>query len=227
MVAAGCWARSILHGRCRGGSWVRRDRRGRVRTCLPRPTARTADPHPNRAHAAWGRRLHRLAPDPATAPFVRWIFERRPAGYGVTSIARRLNDTGVPCPSGADPSRNPHRSGHRWMLTTVAAILANPRYTGRQVWNRQRTDHDDLMPDGTVARHREVQRWNAAPQWVISRQIAHPLVTEERFIAVQAIHTAPTRPRHHSKNPRPTGRGSRKTRRTITLRVEITCPRGT
>jgi hypothetical protein len=28
-----------------------------------------------------------------------------------------------------------------WQLRTVAAILANPRYTGRQVWNRQRTDH--------------------------------------------------------------------------------------
>jgi hypothetical protein len=26
-----------------------------------------AGPHPNRAHAGWGRRLHRLEPDPATA----------------------------------------------------------------------------------------------------------------------------------------------------------------
>ncbi|WP_198956709.1 MULTISPECIES: recombinase family protein [unclassified Micromonospora] len=108
----------------------------------------------------------------------------------------------IPCPSGADPARNPHRSGQGWMLTTVAAILANPRYTGRQVWNRQRTDHDDLTPDGTAARHREVQRWNVAPQWVISRQIAHPpLVTEEQFVAAQAIHTAPTptdgAPRHY------------------------------
>ncbi|MGY3521006.1 recombinase family protein [Micromonospora sp. PTRAS2] len=152
-----------------------------------------AGPHPNRAHAAWGRRLHRLEPDPATAPHVRWIFEQRLSGRSVASIARTLNDTGIPCPSGADPARNPHRSGHHWTLTTVAAILANPRYTGRQVWNRQRTDHDDLTPDGTAVRHREVQRWNAAPQWVISRQIAHPpLVTEEQFIAAQAIHTAPT-----------------------------------
>lgn len=27
-------------------------------------------------------------------------------------------------------------------LIAIAAILANPRYTGRQVWNRQRTDFD-------------------------------------------------------------------------------------
>jgi site-specific DNA recombinase len=61
------------------------------------------------------------------------------------------------------------------------------------VWNRQRTDHDGIDLDGTITRHHEVQRWNAAPQWVISRQIAHqPLVTEEQFVAAQAIHTAPT-----------------------------------
>ncbi|WP_255544484.1 recombinase family protein [Micromonospora sp. ATA51] len=85
-----------------------------------------AGPHPNRAHAAWGRRLQRLEPDPATAPHVRWIFERRLAGRSVASIARALNDNGLPCPSGADPARNRHRSGQRWMLTTVAAILGNP-----------------------------------------------------------------------------------------------------
>ncbi|MEV6600123.1 hypothetical protein AB0M36_25205 [Actinoplanes sp. NPDC051346] len=30
-----------------------------------------AGPHPNSAHARWGRRLHRLDPDPETAPTVR------------------------------------------------------------------------------------------------------------------------------------------------------------
>jgi sugar lactone lactonase YvrE len=30
-----------------------------------------AGPHPNKAHAAWGRRAHRLEPDPDTAPVVR------------------------------------------------------------------------------------------------------------------------------------------------------------
>lgn len=27
------------------------------------------------------------------------------------------------------------------MVPTVASILANPRYAGRQVWNRQQTRH--------------------------------------------------------------------------------------
>ena len=101
-----------------------------------------AGPHPNKAHAAWGRRAHRLEPDPVTAPVVRWMFAQRLAEHSVARITRALNDAGIPCPSAADPHRNPHRSGAAWTLATVAAILANPRYTGRQVWNRQRTDAD-------------------------------------------------------------------------------------
>lgn len=101
-----------------------------------------AGPHPNRVHAQWGRRLHRLKPDPATAPHVAWIFAQRLAGRSIAGIARALNEMGVPCPSAADPVRNPHRRGDGWRLPTVAAILANPRYTGRQVWNRQRSDRE-------------------------------------------------------------------------------------
>jgi DNA invertase Pin-like site-specific DNA recombinase len=152
-----------------------------------------AGPHPNRVHASWGRRLHRLEPDPATAPHVRWIFAQRLAGRSVAAIARELNDTGVPCPSGVDRLRNPHRSGESWMVTTVAAILANPRYTGRQVWNRQPTHHDTAEPEAGISRSREIQRWNPATEWVISDKPAQPpLVCESDFIAVQAIHAAPT-----------------------------------
>ena len=70
-----------------------------------------AGPHPNKAHAAWGRRARRLEPDPETAHIVRWIFARRLAGHSVARIARALNEAGVPCPSAADPGRNPHRTG--------------------------------------------------------------------------------------------------------------------
>ena len=86
-----------------------------------------AGPHPNKAHAAWGRRAHRLTPDPAAAPVVRWMFAQRLAGHRAARITRALNDAGVPCPSAADRARNPHRTGAAWTLRTVAAILANPR----------------------------------------------------------------------------------------------------
>ncbi len=85
-----------------------------------------AGPHPNRIHAEWGRRLHRLEPDPTTAPHVAWMFAARLAGHSTASIARSLNEREVPCPSAADPRRNRHRSGESWCLRTVAAILANP-----------------------------------------------------------------------------------------------------
>jgi hypothetical protein len=100
----------------------------------------------------------------------------------------------VPCPSAADPARNPHRTGAGWTLRTVAAILANPRYTGRQVWNRQRTDFDLADPANTTLGHRQVQRWNLPEGWVISRHPAHTaLVSEADFIAAQDT-TAPRGP---------------------------------
>ena len=145
-----------------------------------------AGPHPNKAHAAWGRRAHRLEPDPVTAPVVSWMFAQRLAGRSAARITRALNDARVPCPSAADPGRNPHRTGAAWTLRTVAAILANPRYTGRQVWNRQRTDFDLVDPANTTLGHRQVQRWNLPEGWVISRHPAHAaLVSEADFIAAQ------------------------------------------
>jgi hypothetical protein len=96
-----------------------------------------AGPHPNKAHAAWGRRAHRLEPDPETEHVVRWMFAERLAGHSAARIARALNEAGVPCPSAADPGRNPHRSGAAWTLRTVATILSNPRH-GRAIGGRRR-----------------------------------------------------------------------------------------
>jgi site-specific DNA recombinase len=145
-----------------------------------------AGPHPNKAHAAWGRRAHRLEPDPVTAPVVSWMFGQRLAGHSAARITRTLNDAGVPCPSAADPGRNPHRAGAGWTLRTVAAILANPRYTGRQVWNRQPSEAVLVDPANTGLGHRQVQRWNLPEGWVISKHPAHAaLVSEADFIAAQ------------------------------------------
>ncbi|MFI5614860.1 recombinase family protein [Amycolatopsis sp. NPDC051903] len=133
-----------------------------------------AGPHPNRADARWGRRLQRLAPDPRTAPHVTWMFRQRLAGHSVASIARNLNERGIPCPSSAAPDRNPHRSRGAWRLRTVAVILANPRYSGRQTWNRRTTGSTD--PRSTPA---------------LSIKLAHPaLVTEHDFVTAQQIRAA-------------------------------------
>jgi hypothetical protein len=147
-----------------------------------------AGPHPNRIHAQWGRRLHRLDPDPVTAPTVRWIFARRLAGASTASIARALNDRHIPSPSAHDPVRNKHRTGTTWTLRTVTEILANPRYTGRQVWNRQRTDHNETVPGDKRTSLGPTRAWNPRGDWVFSAHRPHPaLVSDADFLAAQAI----------------------------------------
>ncbi|MFF3986075.1 recombinase family protein [Streptomyces sp. NPDC001797] len=117
-----------------------------------------------------------------------WIFAQRLTGHSIARTTRALNDAGIPCPAAADPVRNPHHNGQRRVLNTVRSILANPRYTGRQVWNRQRTDHDLVDPANTTLGHRDVLRWNTPTDWIISARPAHPaLVSEADFITVQNL----------------------------------------
>jgi site-specific DNA recombinase len=99
-----------------------------------------AGPHPNPAKAAIGARVHRLDLDPQAAPVVARIFARYLEGRGIYAIAEEVTRDGIACPSADDPARNRHRSGVAWSKMAVRAILTNPRYTGRQVWNRQRRD---------------------------------------------------------------------------------------
>jgi site-specific DNA recombinase len=98
---------------------------------------------------------------------------------------------------------NPHRPRTAWTLGAVTAILANPRYTGRQVWNRQRTDTELVNAADVALGHKGVQRWNLPDGWVVSARPAHPaLVSEDDFIAAQAINAArgPV-PRHQPRLP--------------------------
>ncbi|MFD4668471.1 recombinase family protein [Lentzea sp. NPDC058450] len=143
--------------------------------------------HPNPVHGRWGRRVQVLAPDPVTAPWARWMFAERARGRTVASLARELNERGVVCPSGADRERNAHRSGERWIVRTVAMILENPRYTGRQVWNRSSTTGHG--PGGRAGgRGSGALRYNPVSEWEVSERIAHePLVDDETFVAVQGM----------------------------------------
>jgi hypothetical protein len=167
-----------------------------------------AGPHPNKVHATWGRRARRLEPGPETAHVVRWTFAQRLAGHSVARIARALNEAGVPCPLAADPQRNPHRAGTGWALGTVTTTLQNPRYTGHQVWNRQRTDKDLADPADVSLGHKSVQRWNLPDGWVICNQPAHQaLVGEAVYIAAQDV-SAARGPRRAVRSARRKGAGT-------------------
>jgi Recombinase len=69
-------------------------------------------------------------------------------------------------PSAADPRRNLHRTGVAWSKSAIKAILANPRYTGHQVWNKQRRDEVLIDVDDVALGHQTKLRWNQPDQWI-------------------------------------------------------------
>src|SRR6266511_2380455 len=145
-------------------------------------------PHPNPGKAADGKRLHGLAMDDTTAPIVVRIFTEFLARHGLFAIAEGLTRDGIPCPSAYDRARNPHRSGIAWSKSAIRAILTNPRYTGRQVWNKQRTDEILLDVEDVAMGHTSVMRWNPREQWVISTEVVHPpIIDMNTFDNAQAL----------------------------------------
>jgi DNA invertase Pin-like site-specific DNA recombinase len=163
-----------------------------------------AGAHPNPGKAADGKRLHRLEPDPIAAPVVRRIFDEYVRGKGWYAIAEVLTADGIPSPSAHDPGRNRHRASSHgaWSKSAVRAIVSNPRYTGRQVWNRQRRDEVLLDVEDVAAGHETKMRWNPKAEWVWSSELTHePLVDTELFARAQEIAAAgahrPTEAKQH------------------------------
>ena len=152
-----------------------------------------AGPHPNPAKAANGQRLRQLEIDPLAAPVVQRIFAEYLEGRGLMAIAEGLTAEGIPSPSGHDPARNRHRQATRgaWSKSAIRAILRNPRYTGRQVWNRQRRDEVLLDVDDIAAGHETKMRWNPEADWIWSPDLTHePIIDTDTFDAAQQVASA-------------------------------------
>ncbi|WP_301184582.1 recombinase family protein [Streptomyces niphimycinicus] len=170
----------------------------------------------------WGDRCRvlRCRPDPCsaletpppggsadTAPVVARIFTEFLSGHGIFAIAEDLTRDGIPSPSAHDRARNPHRDTRAWAKSAVRAILGNPRYTGRQVWNRQHK-HEALLDihDVTLG-HTTAMRWNSQDKWIVSKKIVHtPLVDDDVFARVQDLFAVRSRPgtthqKHRTRNP--------------------------
>jgi len=173
-------------------------------------------PHPNPAKAADGRRLHGLALDEQAAPIVVRIFTEFLRGSGLFAIAEGLTRDGIPSPSAHDPARNSHRTGRAWSKGAVRAILINPRYTGRQVWNRQRKDEVLLDVEDVGLGHTTKLRWNPKDTWIWSEDAVHPEITDpETFTQAQQLLAARGRGPGDQKRPR--------TRRPYALRGSLYC----
>lgn len=160
-------------------------------------------PHPNPAKAGDGKRLHKLEPDPVTAPVVERIFNDYLAGRGCYAIAERLTAEGIQSPSGYDRTRNPHRHGLAWGKSAVRAILRNPRYTGYEVWAKQRREEILLDVEDVGAGHQTVMRWNGEELWIWSAEPAHEaIVSKETFDAAHARLASRTGGRGHRAAPK-------------------------
>ncbi len=158
-----------------------------------------AGPHPNPGKAADGKRLHKLQADPVTAPVVQRIFTEYLSSIGIFAIAQRLTAEDIACPSAYDRKRNQHRSGAAWSKSAVRTILTNPRYTGFEVWNKQRKQESLIDVEDVALGHETRLMWNGKADWVFSDHPAHDaLITKETFEAVRL--------RLASRGPRSEGR---------------------
>lgn len=54
----------------------------------------------------------------------------------------------------------------------------NPRYTGRQVWNRQRKDEVLIDVHDVALGHTTKMRWNDSGAWVFSEDITYPPIID-------------------------------------------------
>jgi hypothetical protein len=75
----------------------------------------------------------------------------------------------------------------------VLSILANPRYTGHEVWNKQSRTEVLVDPHNVSLGTRTLMRWNRREDWVTSREIAHPAIVSaadfERAQHTRAVRT--------------------------------------
>jgi hypothetical protein len=115
----------------------------------------------------------------------------RRAGRGIFAIAEGLTRDGIPCPSMNDPARNRHRTGCAWAKGAIGVILGNPRYTGRQVWNKQRKDEVLIDVEDVALGHETEMRWNPRDKWVFSDNVVHTdIVSVDTFRQAREIAAA-------------------------------------
>ena len=124
---------------------------------------------------------HKLEPDEATAPVVRQIFRWRAEGMGITQIARRLNDSGVPSPSAylynTRVCKTEKYNGVSWYVQTVKNLLSRQVYIGHMVQGKKRQSFYENR--GQYKKPRE--------EWIVVENPHEPLIDRETFDKVQEL----------------------------------------
>jgi hypothetical protein len=113
---------------------------------------------------------------------------------------------GILSPSASDPERNKHRDQTAWSKYAIRVILTNPRYTGHQVWNKQRKDEILLDVENVALGTTTKQRWNTKDKWIWSEHPVHDaIISVEEYQRVQDILSKPVNGQY-SQRPHPTRR---------------------
>ncbi len=151
------------------------------------------------------------------AKFVRLMYQLYAAGYGCVAIAGQVNAMGA----------HPHRSPS-FNRSSVAAILRNPTYIGKIVWNQK--THIRKNAKGNL---KHITIYNPREKWTITDGLHPPIVEKELFDKVQGIYDKKYRPSKQDgtvKSPLAglvfcTSCGGHMQRMTMKTQPYLVCPR--
>jgi len=128
-----------------------------------------------------GRLRYRWEIDPKTAPIVRRIYAEYAAGAGLRTIARSLNEDGVPAARGG-----------KWNTSQVHALLFDRRdgYLGRLTYGK--CSRKEPEPGSGIRKGNTSKTLLSREEWTVCED-AHPaLITPELSAAVDAAHSGRT-----------------------------------
>jgi DNA invertase Pin-like site-specific DNA recombinase len=137
-------------------------------------------------HAAYGylkdpHDKNKIVVDTETAPIVRQIFTWKAEGVGNAQICRRLNDSGIPCPSryrllkGIVKDKRYEKC--LWEISPLTKILENPVYLGNMVQGK----HIGSLSDGKPRSRAK------AEDWIIVEGTHEAIITQELFDKARAV----------------------------------------
>ncbi|MBQ7781768.1 MAG: recombinase family protein [Lachnospiraceae bacterium] len=131
-----------------------------------------------------------LIPDPEAAAVVHWIFEMYAGGMGKTSIARKLNEEGVPNPTaykllkGIRKNAPKNMRSSLWHYYVITDILANEVYIGHMVQGKY----------GSVSYKTHQNKPRPKEEWIRVLYTHAPIIEKELWDKVQNIRGERTKP---------------------------------
>ena len=130
--------------------------------------------------------------DEEVAPIVVRIFEMRANGVALNSIAKTLNDEGIPCPGKLRYMRGITKAAKYenalWIHGTLRKILMDQVYIGNRVHGRVKKDKVGM----------EKTR-RSEEEWQVIENAHAPIVSNELFEAVQTVMNEATAKRNSYK----------------------------